>query len=80
MKKLVKPQKPLHRTWIRLLPYASFGAMLICLSSAESLQSTWIIYVILMFAQFGIIGTYLLVNRLINKKGASKLNNIFHKI
>ena len=80
MKKLTKPQKPLHRTWIRLLPYAGFGAMLISLSSAESLQSTWIIYVILMFAQLGIIGIYLLINKLADKKQMNKFNNIFNKI
>ncbi|MGK7948129.1 MAG: hypothetical protein AB4368_04825 [Xenococcaceae cyanobacterium] len=80
MKKITKPQKPIHRTWIRLLPYAGFGAMLISLSSAESLQSTWIIYSILMFAQLGIIGSYLLINKLVNKKETHKSNNIFHKI
>lgn len=80
MKKITKPQKPIHRTWIRLLPYAGFGAMLISLSSAESLQSTWIIYSILMFAQLGIIGSYLLINKLVNKKEANKSDNIFHKI
>ncbi|MDJ0691711.1 MAG: hypothetical protein QNJ41_24810 [Xenococcaceae cyanobacterium MO_188.B32] len=80
MKKLTKPQKPLHRTWIRLLPYAGFGAMLISLSSAESLQSTWIIYVMLMFAQLGIIGIYLLINKLADKKEIDKLDNIPSKI
>lgn len=80
MKKFTKPQKPLHRTWIRLLPYAGFGAMLISLSSAESLQSTWIIYLILMFAQLGVIGGYLLITKLVNKKEANKFNNLFHKI
>ncbi len=80
MKKITKPQKPIHRTWIRLLPYAGFGAMLISLSSAESLQSTWIIYSILMFAQLGIIGTYLLINKLVNKKEDRRSDNIFHKI
>lgn len=79
MKKLAKPQNPLHRTWIRLLPYAGFGAMLISLSSAESLKSTWIIYIILLFAQLGIIGIYLLINKSINKKEISKFKNIPHK-
>ena len=78
MKKLTK--KPLHRTWIRLLPYAGFGAMLISLSSAESLQSTWIIYFILMFAQLGIIGVYLLINKLVKKKEINKFDNLLNKI
>ena len=71
MKKLTKPPKPLHRTWIRLLPYAGFGAMLISLSSAESLQSTWIIYVILLFAQLGVIGVYLLITKVVNQKAVN---------
>lgn len=80
MKKLAKPHNPLHRTWIRLLPYAGFGAMLISLSSAESLKSTWIIYVILMFAQLGVIGIYLLIAKANSKKENNKLNSIFNKI
>ena len=80
MQKLTKPQKPLHRTWLRLLPYAGFGAMLISLSSAESLQSTWLIYVMLMFAQLGIIGIYLLINKLADKKEINKFDNIPSKI
>ena len=80
MKKITKPQKPLHRTWIRLLPYACFGAMVISLSSAESLQSTWIIYVILMFTQLSVIGIYLLINKLGEKKAFNKFNNILDEI
>ena len=80
MKKITKPQKPLHRTWIRLLPYAGFGAMVISLSSAESLQSTWIIYVILMFTQLSVIGIYLLITKLGEKKAFNKFNNILDKI
>ena len=71
MKKLTKLHKPLHRTWIRLLPYGGFGAMLISLSSAESLQSTWIIYVILFCAQLGIIGVYLLITKVVNQKATN---------
>lgn len=78
--KVTKPQKPLHRTWIRLLPYAGFGAMLISLSSAESLQSTWIVYIILLFAQLGVIGVYLLITKVANKKELDKFNSIFNKI
>ena len=80
MNKFTKPQKPLHRTWIRLLPHAGFGAMLISLTSAESLQSTWIIYLILMFAQLGVIGTYLLITKLANKKEINKFDNVLNKI
>lgn len=80
MKKLTKSQKPIHKTWIRLLPYAGFGAMLISLSSAESLQSTWIIYIILLFAQLGVIGAYLLITKLANQKEINKFNKILNKI
>ena len=72
MKKIARNVKPIHRTWIRLLPYVGFGALFISLSSAESLQSTWIIYVLLLFAQLGVIGVYLLVNKLAHKKKKSR--------
>lgn len=68
MKELVNPPKKLHRTWLRFLPYTGFGALLISLKSAESLQSTWIIYLILMVTQLSIIGIYLLINKSIEKK------------
>ena len=74
MLKLSPPKKPLHRTWIRLLPYTGFGALLILLTSAESIQSTWIIYFILMFAQLGVVGIYLLITKLVNKKDNIKPN------
>lgn len=76
MSKFIRTQKPIHRTWIRLLPYAGFGAMLISLSSAESLKSTWIIYVIFLFAQLGVIGIYLLIAKANSKKEHNKLNSI----
>lgn len=76
MIKLSATKKPLHRTWIRLLPYTGFGALLIFLTSAESIQSTWIIYFILMFAQLGVVGIYLLTTQLLKRKENAKSNKI----
>ena len=76
MKEFTKPKKPLHRTWLRLVPYTGFGALLISLKSAESLQSTWTIYLILMFAQLGVLAIYLLITKVINKKETTKSKKV----
>lgn len=59
--------KPLHRSWIRLLPYTTFGALLISLKSAHSIGSILIIYSLLMGIQLSAIAIYLITGKLISR-------------
>ncbi|AFZ37181.1 hypothetical protein Sta7437_3685 [Stanieria cyanosphaera PCC 7437] len=63
--KLSNTGRPLHRTWIRLLPYTTFGALLISLKSAHSLSAILIIYSLLMGVQLSAIAIYLIGSKLI---------------
>ncbi|GAB4235341.1 MAG: hypothetical protein Kow0049_19790 [Stanieria sp.] len=65
--KLSNPGRPLHRTWIRLLPYTTFGALLISLKSAHSLSAILIIYSLLMGVQLSAIAIYLVGSKLISR-------------
>jgi hypothetical protein len=65
--KLSNAGRPLHRTWIRLLPYTTFGALLISFKSAHSLSAILIIYSLLMGVQLSAIAIYLVGSKLIYK-------------
>ncbi|BAU66506.1 hypothetical protein STA3757_39110 [Stanieria sp. NIES-3757] len=65
--KLSNAERPLHRTWIRLLPYTTFGALLISLKSAHSLSAILIIYSLLMGVQLSVIAIYLVGSKLISR-------------
>lgn len=65
--KLSNAGKPLHRTWIRLLPYTTFGALLISLKSAHSFSAILIIYSLLMGVQLSAIAIYLVGSKLISR-------------
>ncbi|MCU0532689.1 MAG: hypothetical protein MUD14_02090 [Hydrococcus sp. Prado102] len=60
---LLKPQKLspiLHRTWLRLLPYAMCGAFLIALKSADNFSGVVQSYLVLFGVQSTIILLYFL--------------------
>lgn len=71
--KLSTGGKPLHRTWVRLLPYTTFGALLISLKSAHSFSAILIIYSLLMGVQLSAIAIYLVGAKLIAKNQSKKI-------
>jgi hypothetical protein len=58
----------LHRTWLRLLPYATFGAFLIALQSAESFSGILQNYFVLFGVQLTIVLLYLLAAKSFKKE------------
>lgn len=64
---LFKPQKlspNLHRTWLRLLPYAMFGAFLISLKSTYNFSGVLQNYFVLFGVQSSIFLLYFLAAKL----------------
>jgi hypothetical protein len=64
---LFKPQKlspNLHRTWLRLLPYAMFGAFLISLKSTDNFSGVLQNYFVLFGVQSSIFLLYFLAAKL----------------
>jgi hypothetical protein len=61
-----KPQKlspNLHRTWLRLLPYAMFGAFLMALRATENFSGALHSYFVLFGVQLTIILLYFLASK-----------------
>lgn len=71
MDKLEVKPRPMHRSWVRLLPYTAFGALLISWQSATSFESIATIYGLLMTVQLSAVVIYLLIN---NKLDRAKKN------
>ncbi len=67
MHKLEVKPKPLHRSWVRLLPYTTFGALLISLKSATSFESIATIYGLLMAVQLSAVIIYLLAAKKLDR-------------
>jgi hypothetical protein len=64
-----KPQNSfLHRTWLRLLPYAMFGAFLITLKSTDNFSSLFQNYCLFLVIQLIIIALYVLIVKASNTK------------
>lgn len=58
----------LHRTWLRLLPYAMFGAFLIALKSADSFSGILQNYIVLFGVQATIILLYFIAAKSLKKE------------
>ena len=63
MNKLEISNKPLHRLWLRWLPYTAFGALLVSWRSSTDLQAIATIYGLLMSFQISVIAVYLLLRK-----------------
>lgn len=64
-----EPQKiSLHRSWLRLLPYAMLGAFLISLKSTNSFSSLVQNYFLLLGIEVIIIALYLLANKVLKRE------------
>ncbi len=72
MNKLQMSNKPLHRVWLRWLPYTAFGALLVSWRSSNNIQAIAVIYGLLMSFQIGVIAVYLLLRRS-NKNQSDKI-------
>ena len=72
MNKLEISNKPLHRLWLRWLPYTAFGALLVSWRSSTDLQAIATIYGLLMSFQIGVIAVYLLLRKS-NKHQSNKI-------
>lgn len=59
-------------TWLRLIPYAAFGALAFSLTSAANLNYFLRGYLVLLEAQAGIVVIYFLMSKLarINKRNS----------
>jgi hypothetical protein len=63
-----KPQKfPLHRSWLRLLPFGMLGAFLISLETVDSANGLLENYLFLLGVEVAIIVLYLSVNKILKK-------------
>ncbi|GAB4532813.1 MAG: hypothetical protein Tsb0014_17660 [Pleurocapsa sp.] len=60
MNKLKTLDKPLHRSWLRWLPYSAFGALLISWQWSSNWHSLASIYGLLMSSQIVLVVGYLL--------------------
>ena len=65
--KSIRHHKPLHRSWVRFLPYAALGALLISFKAASNIHSAVVIYSVLMTAQLSILCIYVLTTKLATK-------------
>jgi L-cystine uptake protein TcyP (sodium:dicarboxylate symporter family) len=67
MNKLEIKPKPMHRSWVRLLPYTAFGALLISFQSASSFESIATIYGLLMAVQLSAVIIYLIAAKKLDR-------------
>lgn len=65
--KIIRQQKPLHRSWLKLIPFTACGALLISLKSASSIDSIVTIYGLLIIAQMGAAAIYIVADKLTAK-------------
>jgi hypothetical protein len=67
MDKLEVKPRPMHRSWVRLLPYTAFGALLISWQSATNFESIATIYGLLMTVQLSAVVVYLLMAKKLDR-------------
>ena len=72
MNKLEVSDKPLHRSWLRWLPYTAFGALLISWRGSTDFHFIAVTYGLLMSVQIGVIAVYLLLRKS-NKNHSNKI-------
>ena len=71
MSNLEHQESKLHRSWLRLLPYAAFGAFIFSLNSASNLSDISKNYLIIVAIELAVVIIYLLASKLAKINGVS---------
>ena len=64
MSNFVSRKQELNLAWLRIMPYAAFGAIAFSVTSAANLNNILTVYLVLLEAKLGIVLIYFLVSQL----------------